>query len=320
MRQTKIGSYFIFFEVNMKKSILFLFVGLALFASCANEDSTNNSASNGDAILLKVGSLATRAATNIQGDEFEKGEQINVFLSEVTDGTPSTRYTQPMVYVTTNNSGNMKPSNSIFPYYPANGNKVDLWAVYPSGVTQNSTVFQVASDQSTTVNYKKSDLMYCVKNNIERQSNVVDITFKHKLAKVIVQLTVPEGKEPTILDNALIKITNVYRKIAIDPKTQYIGTTTDELSEKGSVIMTTNGRLGCAAIVVPQTLEADYFLEIKLSNGDILNYLLPQTINLASGTVNTFTISVNEQSITANYSVAAWDDQEAITSTLSLDD
>ena len=177
MRQIKIGSYFIFFEVNMKKSILFLFVGLALFASCANEDSTNNSASNGDAILLKVGSLATRAATNIQGDEFEKGEQINVFLSEVTDGTPSTRYTQPMVYVTTNNSGNMKPSNSIFPYYPANGNKVNLWAVYPSTVTQNSTVFQVASDQSTTVNYKKSDLMYCVKNNIERQSNVVDILF-----------------------------------------------------------------------------------------------------------------------------------------------
>ena len=115
-------------------------------------------------------------------------------------------------------------------------------------------------------------------------------------------------------------ITNVYRKIAIDPKTQYIGTTAEELSEKGSVLMTTNGRLGCAAIVVPQTLEADYFLEIRLSNGDILNYLLPQTITLASGTVNTFSISVNEQSITANYSVTPWDDQETIEKTLSLDD
>lgn len=304
----------------MKRNILFLLIGMALLVSCSSEDAANGSAINGDPILLKSGGIASRAASNIQGDEFERGEQINVFLNEVTDGTPSTRYTQPMVYVTTNNSGNMKPANSIFPYYPANGNKVDLWAVYPSGVTQNSTVFQVASDQSTTVNYKKSDLMYCVKNNIERQSNVVDITFKHKLAKVIVQLTVPDGKEPTILDNALIKITNVYRKIAIDPKNQYIGTTTDELSEKGSVIMTTNGRLGCAAIVVPQTLEADYFLEIKLSNGDILNYLLPQTITLASGTVNSFTITVNEQTITANYTVAPWDDQEAITSTLSLDD
>lgn len=295
----------------MKKFFIIIGLGLTVLSSCgSSDDLTDNTATDENKIQLQSGLATTRAGQSIQSTEFDKGEQVNVFLSEVVtvDQTASTKYNQPMTYVTSNTTGSMTPANSIFPYYPSNGRNIDLWACYPASINQNSTTFTVESNQTAKDGYKRSDLMFAVKSGITRQKEIVPITFYHKMAKVCINLTVPDGKDVSILDNSRVNITNVARTIAIKPSTQYIGTTTAELTNIGTVNASINGSLNCSAIIVPQTVEPGYFLEIRLSNGDILNYLLPQSITFAPGTVNTFAISVNEQNIKATYLVTPWDD------------
>lgn len=306
----------------MKKFFIIIGLGLTVLSSCGSSDDLTDNTADENRIQLQSGMATTRAGLSIQSTEFDKGEQINVFLSEVVtvDQTASTKYTQPIVYVTSNTSGSMTPANSIFPYYPSNGRNVDLWACYPSRVNQNSTTFTVESDQTTKDGYKRSDMMYAAKAGILRQKEIVPITFYHKMAKVRINLTVPDGKDVSILDNSRVSITNVARTIAINPSAQYIGTTSAELTNIGSVTVSTNGSLDCSAIIVPQTVDPGYFLEIRLSNGDILNYMLPQSITFVPGTINTFAISVNEQNIKATYSVTPWDDTAtAISGAISLD-
>lgn len=312
--------------IQMRKYLLLFGLGPVFLLGCSSNDlpSTGIEPEPGTGtsevpIQIETHVASTRAGLSVQNTEFDKGAQVNVFLSEATTGTPSTRYTQPMTYVTTNYAGAMSPSNSIFPYYPANGNDVNLWACYPSTVNQNTTTFTVMGNQTDNSNYKKSDLMYCKEENIARQKTVVPITFYHKMAKVQIYLSVPAGKDASVLNNSTVTITNVMRTIAINPSAQTIGTTTADLSNKGNIVVTYNGALNSAAIIVPQTVDPDYFLEIRLGNGDVLNYMLPQSIEFKSGTVNTFQISVNEQVIKATYTVHPWNDAPDINADVSLD-
>lgn len=304
----------------MNKFITLSILCIAFFASCSNNVSENEGSVIKESpapILLQSTPFDSRAGISVQNTQFERNEKINVYIFEKLDigETASTIYNNPIEYYTTNLNGAMAPTRTIYPYYPSNGRNVNMYAVYPNSVFSTTTKFSVQEDQSLKAYYKSSDLMYASANNIERSSNIIPLSFNHLMTKVVVELSVPTGKDASILNGAIVRLKNVMRSIDVDVPNGTLGLT----SNSGDVLLTNDGSEPSAAIIVPQTVLAGHFLEIRLENGDILNYNLPQSLTLSSGKKNVFGISINETVISASYSVVAWDDQETIETTLSLD-
>lgn len=303
----------------MKKLFSLFIIGGLLLTACSSNDETRETV---DAalpdlpILLEVGGLEmTRAAQTIQNTQFEKNQYLDIYIEEHLEGDQyaSTVYNNgsAMTYQTTNTSGTLRPSSAMFPYFPSNGRGVDIKGVYPHNTALNT--FQVKADQSGADNYKSSDLMLAKHENVARRKTAFALQFKHLLAKINVALTVPSGADISILNNAKVTLTNVARSVDWSPNA------TDEDNDKivsstvgsvGNVVVTNDGSTASSAIIVPQTFADGYFMKIELNNGDILNYYMAQTLTFVSGTVSSFTITVDEKQLRVKYAVTPWDDNE----------
>ena len=304
----------------MKKIIsLLIFGGLLLTACSSSEEApgANDKALSDTPILLQVGDLemTTRAGQEVQNKQFDRNQYLDIYIEEHLESGQyaSTVYNNgsAMKYQTTDNRGTLRPSSSMFPYFPSNGRGVDIMGVYPSDASLSS--FTVQNDQSYAQNdkYRKSDLMLSKHSNVARTKNAVALTFKHMLSKINITLTVPDGADVSILNNAKVTLTNVARTVNWDPTKsdeegdEIISTT---VGNTGSVVVTSDGSEKSSAIIVPQTFADGYFMKIELSNGDILNYYLAQTLTFKSGTKNNFTITVDEKQLRVKYAVEPWDD------------
>ena len=101
----------------MKTKAFMAMAALALVAAACNNDDEIMDNWNGEIRLssgLTVQQTGTRAATDIQGNQFDSGEKIDVFISENTAGTATTTYDQPLVY-TAGGSGIMNPPTNNEP-------------------------------------------------------------------------------------------------------------------------------------------------------------------------------------------------------------
>ncbi len=293
----------------MKKYLFFAAAALAL-AACSNDSETENW--NGE-IRLRSGldvQQTTRAATDIQGAQFDNGESVDVYINENTDGTPTTSYLQPLTY-TTDGNGGMTPQTQ--PYYPTSGNGVNIYAIYPSG-TKAGELFTVQADQSADANYKKSDLMYGkpAQNPVSRTSSPVNINFSHLLSKVTVVLESGNGNPD--LNEAVVTLKDV-KLSATFTATAESGSVSEATGDATDIkVMTAaNNALSGSAVVVPQTLGTS-FIEVKLKDGGVLtsSNLKDESDNpisdvvLTSGKEYKYTITVNVTSLEVTSSISNW--------------
>ena len=183
-------------KMTMKKKYLLFAAAALTLAACSNDENMDGPVAIRLSSSLEV---QTRAATDIQGNAFETGQSVDVFIHEyVTSGSATTTYPQPLVY-TTGASGAMTPSTQ--PYFPSSGNGVTICAYYPSDMVDNidagtTATFTVKVNQSLKENYMASDLMYGVPQNgnpVKRTTDAVRIGFTHLLSKVSVNLTAGDG-------------------------------------------------------------------------------------------------------------------------------
>lgn len=293
----------------MKKYLFFAAAALAL-AACSNDSETENW--NGE-IRLRSGldvQQTTRAATDIQGAQFDNGESVDVYINENTDGTPTTSYLQPLTYTTDGNGG---MTTQTQPYYPTSGNGVNIYAIYPSG-TKAGELFTVQADQSADANYKKSDLMYGkpAQNPVSRTSSPVNINFSHRLSKVTVVLKSGNGNPD--LNEAVVTLKDV-KLSATFTATAESGSVSEATGDATDIkVMTAaNNALSGSAVVVPQTLGTS-FIEVKLKNGGVLtsSSLKDESDNpisdvvLTSGKEYKYTITVNLTSLDVTSSISNW--------------
>lgn len=220
----------------MKKNLIYLFALGAVMTACSSDDAGRQALEPqeirlGAGMDLRVG---TRGGVAVQGTAFEAGENIDVFITEVSGDGADSEYPLVMKYTTTTeadgqNAGFNKltgaqkynTSTSAYaaytPMWPTTGRGVNIYAWYPvgaltsanviTGITEGSEpVFTVAADQSTAANagYKASDLMFGVpaSNPVSRTSNYIPLTFTHKLSKVIVRLSADKASfAPNVADD-----------------------------------------------------------------------------------------------------------------------
>lgn len=314
----------------MKTKAFMAMAALALVATaCSNDEESDNWA--GEIRLssgLTVQQTGTRAATDIQSNQFANGEKINVFISENTTGTATTTYAQPLVY-TAGGNGTMNPPTDNQPYFPSSGNGVNIYAYYPSkkviDITATDVSFSVAEDQSGETNYKASDLMYGTpaSNPVARTSSDIALTFKHLLSKVTIKLQQGVGL-PTLTD-AVVKLKSVKPSITLNASTGTISEAEGDTKEIIVKAKTTTG-LDNSAVIVPQTLETS-FIEVTLANGGVLTSKDLKdgdrnpinSVVLESGYEYTYTITVNLTSLDVTSTISPWSTGKSGTGTATMD-
>ena len=298
----------------MTRNYLLLAAAALAFAACGNDETDNW---NGE-IRLRSGldvQQTTRAATNIQATQFDTNEQIDVYITEATTGTATTTYDSPLVY-TVGESGALSTTKQ--PYYPSSGNGVNIFAVYPKGIslTSGSGSFTIKEDQSDDANYKASDLMYGAPSSnatVSRQKTAVSLQFKHLLSKVTVELKSGDGSPS--LDGATVELTGVKPTTTLTATNSggSINTTASGDTKAITVMKATSSVLSGSAIVIPQTL-ATTFIKVTLKDGGVLtSKTLTDSSNsnissvvLASGKAYKYTITVNLTSLDVTSSITPW--------------
>ena len=247
----------------------------------------------------------TRAVTSIQSTQFDNGETFYAYFA--TAGVRIGNVVGNNTTYTTDGSGNAAPATQ--PYFPAAVTSVDVHAYYPSSVTNSTTSFSVLQDQTSTANYKSSDLMYATcaaTRSAGAATGSGSLTFSHRMAKIIVSATVGAGVN-TITD---VRIVGGHRTINIStPQTCTLGTTlTDANTTSDYITAYTGGSTGsasCAALVVPEAGGfTGEFLQIITDMGTA-TYSLSSKV-LASGSAYTFNITVSAAAIGLTTTITTW--------------
>lgn len=306
----------------MKKYFVFAATVIAL-AACSSEEE-NVQSWNGEIRLSAVNVVQTRAAQGIQSTAFDEGEKIDVFINENAT-TPSIEYPQPLVY-TSGTGGVLTTSDEQ--YYPQS-NGVNIFAVYPSGVAgtnvnATNVAFAVESDQSEEDAYKASDLMVGApaNNPVSKTSGTVQLTFKHCLSKINININAGDGITETDLQGATVTILNTTTGGTFNVQT---GVVTANGAQAAATPITAGtlevredtGVQGISAIIVPQTVSAGrQFISIRYGGDQQtpateLFYTLPQAadVDFAAGYSYTFNITAKKSGLTLDGStITNWQD------------
>lgn len=358
---------------GMMKSSRYLFMiaasaAIILATSCSSEQDEVEASLQGNVeIRLSTsvkGMVITRAATDIQSEQFdyvaaqgEPGQEgyvaavpelINVEIIDAkvkADDTPAAKPATPIrasyIFATTNTTGGLTPTGTT-PYFPNTGNKVNIYAYYPStfGTTSASsaytwsgetpaTTFTIATDQSTAAGYKASDLMYGVpaSNPVGRTNSAIPLTFTHKLAKVIVRIKGDgNGLATSGLSDATVSMKAMASASVDNTATATPATWSSETAaaiSMGAGTATTIETVDyyeTAAIVVPQTIAANSanVITITLPDGGVYNYTPTNALTLETGKVHVFTITLGLHGISVTTSITNWGAGAGDTQTMVL--
>ena len=293
---------------------------LVALASCSNDLSQPTAEDTPIRIQANVGGITTRAAHNLLSS-FGSGDAINVYITENTtanSGKTSGANYSPTVY-----THNGSQFNTTTPqYFPSNGNGIDVWAVYPSTVTESSnTYFTIESNQTSDTDYKNSDLMFAQKLENKTKTDDITLSFSHQLSKIIVKLE-KEGGVDGVLDGATIKLTNVIKKIAltsVDGSGITLGNLSSVQEDKGELTIGKYATNGAAAIVIPQSASSMKF-KVELDNGGSYTADMPNTTTqFEPNKEYTFTLTLKANAITVSASIKAWAQTDGGSSDATLD-
>ena len=271
------------------KAYILTWVMIVGLASCSNSDVESVTNTAAGRISLSAGiELESRAASNVLQTNFSPNNRIGVFINEVTTETPTVSYPQPIEYRITNTSGEMSRITGGDPYYPVNGNTVEIYAFFPYAAITTSGTYSLKTTQISRAEYEACDLMsaHIIGRN---ETSPLTLTFQHLASKVTVNLTT--SQEGVNLSSSKIRLINVVREANINAAEGKIisvsGTATDP------VLISNDGRTASSGIILPQKINANTrFIEIELLTKEKVYGIMPTTYTFEPGKSYVFNIDV----------------------------
>ena len=296
----------------MKYFKLFCMAGVvALTTACTNDDlqeTVDNQQVPINLAYTTVDAEATRAATNVNQDNIMTGKTVKVYVS-YNDGVSTT--ITGYDYGTTGTAALSLPGSNV-PYYPLNGNPVDIHGLYPAAASTGSLTIE--ANQSTDSKYADSDLMWApALEGKNKTSGTVTLTFQHKMAKLL--FDVHAGTAVTKINSVTIK--SVTPTANINTNTGVLsaasGTPIDVIAISGN---NTNRAQG-AAVIPAQEKAAGTFLEIGVTMSN--NATATATYNLGAaktfdaGKVYTLNITVSGPEVGTTTTISGWTANGSVT-------
>lgn len=169
----------------MKKTLLFGFALGMILSGCNKDEDLNNAGTNGVSFTsYMIGSRATDTA-------WEPNDEIGVYMQNA----GSEGYANVNVkYANSESDCNKFTSTSPITYPEGGTGTVSFMAVYPynGDIADGNYMFTLADGDLS-----KNDIMYASAPSIDSGVTNVDLTFQHKLSKIILQLKDEQNKAVT---------------------------------------------------------------------------------------------------------------------------
>ena len=259
-----------------------LLAGTFLLASCSNEDVTDNPVETLPEGMypleltasVQAGLPVTRVSEDQSGESKWDGNEIVKVKIEAetkdykTDASGSLTSTQPFYWNSTNEI-----------------KQVTAW--YPAALTFNSQL----KDQSTAAKYMACDVLRADQTPISYTDTKKELTFNHKMAKVIINLMQSDGT------TAMTDATSVEILCNKDFTYSEGGFTNSNAFDYVSPFRPENNSNTYKAMIIPQDMAGKLFIKV-VWNGNTY-YWTPATdeANLTAGKAYTYTITVKANGI-----------------------
>lgn len=292
-----------------------LFFGLALTTTCLSSitscSSTDEQSLSDQTPISLKSTLDVQTRSTLQNTQIAAGQQVGVSIT-IAGQTDSFLYDNEKI--TADGGGAFNYARMM--YYPQTGENIDAYAYHPYDASFNnsngsSKLFTVSDAQNQQANYLNSDVLFATTKDVQRSSNPVPLTFKHKLSKIT--YTIRKGGISDIAGLSSIVLANALPQIEMNLLNGDLGeasgtpTNLEAFNVKGGTVEDVE-LTGAAVIVPPQTFEAgNDLLKIKIGE-DSFTYVPTQAITLESGKNYNFIITISMNGIIFESTITDWED------------
>lgn len=241
-------------NIQMKK-ILFLPVVLLLAACSESGDGIE------DRIPVRF-ELGFSGQTRVSANAFESGDVTGLYMTEYSGSEPST------LQVTGNavNNAALRFDGSSWSANPTiywdRGVKYDVYGYYPYSDPKPTSVdeygFCVATDQSSARTadalggYEASDFLWAKAKGV-RYPNTVNLTFSHRMSRLVVNLVKGKDFDGEIPQDVVVKIYGTNIDAIIDLGSGDV--VKDPRGRTRSITMKKESATSFSAIIVPQRID-----------------------------------------------------------------
>lgn len=284
-------------------------------ASCSNNDDELNPKNEGRIPITLTSNVGSRATDqSLQETQIAKRVNVGVFITQnganiatnnmlTSDGNGG--FTGASI--STDDADN---TLDIYAYAPYNSDWSDLNTGYTFTV----------GDQAEESGYYAADLMIAEPaTNIIPTTDAINLTFKHKMAKLNLNFDLTGAPAGFSLNDATVSVLNVKPSVSVNVSTGLIGEASEEAITINAGTLTTEGK--ASVVFPPQTIAQNTeFVQVEVG-GNTYKASLPSAVNFESGKKYTYTITfttsddgstVNGIKLTPTASVTPWEDAQLI--------
>ena len=244
---------------------------------------------------LIIDETRASAATDLNVGYIESGQNVKVLVRNHNAETWNE-------YTYTAAAGGTMLLPDAPPYYPLDGQNVDIVAYHPS-FTGNT--FTVATDQSSNAGYLASDLLLASVSNQAKTTSAVNLQFEHKMAKITVVVTANTSTGVSTIQNVTLK--NVKPSVSVYPKTGVVSAADGAATDITVVKEGTSATVSGAAVIPAQTISGD-LLTIQTDLGTATYSV--DSKQFEPGKSYVLTISVNQAAVGTTTQITGWTDTE----------
>ena len=308
-----------------KRHILHWAMGVVmtpLLGSCAADDVVGDAGREGCDIILgqpmTVTSVTRATDGSTSSTQFEQDEIVWLWANK-SGGSEYIKAWQ----LTAQSGGRLSGS---LQYWPSDGSKLNVYALhgnFKNQITEDATSWSsltslthtVASDQSSDVNKRLSDLLYSQTSSAVAPNNTVQLTFDHELSKIciVLQKHSDSGIQEDDLKKATVQVSDIYPEVTYNTSTRAVtpsGTpTTITLGQE------TSGSTTYEAIVPSNMTVNNPHVTITLNDfpetGKTRTFscTLMSSVTFAKGKKYTFTLTLHNE-IVVSPTISDWTNEE----------
>ena len=263
----------------MRTKMLFAALTALTMVGCNNEVD-EQLANNGRTPLQVKGGVEIQMTRAIN-DQWEANDAIGIYMvngeNAIVEGVKNFKY------VTAGADGNFS-ANGETAYLPDDGSAVTVKAYYPQGTVDVENLYSI--DLSNQEKQAGIDLMAAQCDNVTKDSPAATLSFSHKLAKVILNITADKGIETGSLK---VKISNQKPMVKYNVLTGAL-TTADDATE---ITLKCNGTTA-EAILAPND-EANVATERTVTfmlDGKVNTTTIPASTTFAPGKKYSYNVNL----------------------------
>lgn len=307
----------------MKKILFTILVFAGMMTSCSDETVPSVSLTDNMPICISAEYPVKGVSTRATDNGFQQDDAVGLFIVDYnSDGTPGTLLTKGnrADNVRFDFDGNTWTANYQI-YWANKSTPVDFFGYYPFNADlQNPTVydFSVSENQDETTadksNYEQSDLLWTKSEKVQPTSDVISLSYRHLMAGITVKLQMGTGFEPSEWADLekIVLVDNIVTTSTVNLQT---GEVTAKENTGTGVVVPLKYNDAWRAVVVPQIIPAGKRVLNITVDGQNYGLVKGSEVQLISGKMHNFTVTVNKNTTTGEYSfeltaddIVAWMD------------